>query len=45
MLLLKFNAPTKFYYLVDTVLDRDKTIHYPIFKFFNFSRDSITQIL
>ncbi|XP_050064217.1 ATP-dependent DNA helicase PIF6-like [Aphis gossypii] len=29
MILLKFNAPTKVYYSIDTVLDAEEAIHYP----------------
>lgn len=35
MILFGFNALTKIYNSIDTVLDREKAIHYLIFKFFN----------
>lgn len=29
-ILLRFNAPIKVYYLINTVLDRKRAVHYPI---------------
>lgn len=46
MTLYKFNAPINVYNSVDTILDRNEVLYYStdFFKFFNSSRDSITQI-
>lgn len=41
MILLKFNAPTKVYYSIDTVLDAEEAIHYPT-EFLNYLSPSGT---